>query len=169
MIEKADLENNLQRIHEWTRSADEKVSIFLAFQGIVLTLLFERVFSWTKNNFTLLCNGYYVIAVIIALVLIAFSIHKSTSAIRPRLNGGKKKSIIYFGHISSLDSESFKKEVKNTNQNDYEDQLIDQIYISSKIASRKHTQFRDALICFLGGLAVLVIVFIIFSLQNYGK
>ena len=52
MLTKNDLETNLERVHDWIKSADQKVSIFLAFQGVVLTLLFSSIFSWWDKIFS---------------------------------------------------------------------------------------------------------------------
>lgn len=59
MIEKNDAEKNLVRVHEWTRAADQKISIFLAFQGVLLTLLFPMIFkSFQISHFSKSTNFY---------------------------------------------------------------------------------------------------------------
>ena len=111
MLEKSDLETSLQRIHEWIKAADQKVSIFLAFQGIVITMLFFDVFSWVKSN--ILEFSYFDFFLFISsIVLVGYSIYKSASAIIPRLkNHEGKKSLTYFGDIAKLELQDFKEKI----------------------------------------------------------
>jgi len=164
MLTKNDLETNLERVHDWIKSADQKVSIFLAFQGVVLTLLFSSIFSWaTENLKDLSCKN--MLLFISGTILVSYSIYKSTSAIIPRLaKDKKKKSITYFGDISKFDLGDFKKAIKETSADEYENELTEQIHISSKIAVRKHSQFRDAIFAFFGGMILLMLSFLLFKI-----
>lgn len=164
MLAKNDLETNLERVHEWIKSADQKVSIFLAFQGVVLALLFSGIFSWaTENLKDLSCKN--LLPFISGIILVSYSIYKSTSAIIPRLaKDKKKKSITYFGDIAKFDLGDFKKAIKETSTEEYENELTEQIYISSKIATRKHSQFRDAIFAFFGGMILLMLSFLLFKI-----
>jgi hypothetical protein len=163
MLSKNDLETNLERVHEWIKAADQKVSIFLAFQGVVLTLLFASIFSWaTENLKTLPCKR--LLLFVSGTILIGYSIYKSTSAIIPRLaKDKKKKSITYFGDIAKFDFGDFKRAIKETSADEYQNELIRQIHISSKIAARKHYQFRDAIFLFFGGIVLLMLSFLLFK------
>lgn len=164
MLTKNDLETNLDRVHEWARAADQKVSIFLAFQGTVLTLLFTSVFAWTKDNFY---NFSYINLVILisGIFLAIYSLYQSASAIIPRITkDGGKKSVTFFGDIVKFNLENFKKAVKETSIDEYEIELIEQIHISAKIATRKHSQFRDAIFTFFSGMILLVISFLLFKI-----
>lgn len=164
MLTKNDLETNLERVHEWIKSADQKVSIFLAFQGVVLTLLFSGIFSWaTENLKDLSCKN--LLLFISGTILVSYSIYKSTSAIIPRLaKDKKKKSITYFGDIAKFDLGDFKKAIKEMSADEYESELTEQIHISSKIATRKHSQFRDAIFAFFGGMILLMLSFLLFKI-----
>jgi len=162
MLTKNDLEVNLARIHEWTRSADQKVSIFLAFQGVVLTLLFTNIFSLVVDNLkNLPCKTLSIILIISGITLAGYSVYKSISAIIPQLNKDKKrKSITYFGDIAKFNYQDFRKEIKEINIDKYEIELIEQIYTSSKIVALKHSQLRDAIFSFFCGMALLILSFI---------
>lgn len=164
MLTKNDLETNLDRVHEWTRAADQKVSIFLAFQGTVITLLFTSVFAWTKDNFyNFSCINLVIL--VSGIFLAICSLYKSASAIIPRIaKDGYKKSITFFGDIVKFNLEDFKKAVKETSVNEYEIELMEQIHISAKIATRKHSQFRDAIFTFFSGMILLVISFLLFKI-----
>ena len=78
--------------------------------------------------------------------------------------GGNKRSITYFGDIAKFDMKDFKKAIKDINIKEYENELVEQIYISSKIAIRKHAQFKDAIFTFFGGSILLAVSFLIFKI-----
>ena len=130
MITKETLETNLERVHEWIKAADQKVSIFLAFQGVVVALLFSDIFFWIKRS-AIKMSSVSIILFIISLVLICFSFYKSAMAIIPRLKNHKgKKSITYFGDIASIGLDHFRKNIKEISKEDYDEELISQIHIS---------------------------------------
>ena len=164
MLTKPDLEESLRRVHEWIRSADEKVSIFLALQGVALTILFPKVFSWTEDNFDKFsCLDFFIL--LMGMVLIAISLCKSVFAIIPSLDKKKhKKSMTYFGDIAEFKLEDFQKMVEGASDKEYGEELINQIYISSGIAKKKHTQFREAITAFFGGIILLALSFFIFRI-----
>jgi len=155
-----DLEQNLQRVQEWIKAADQKVSIFLAFQGAVISLFFADTLNWLKVNLNQL-SWLLATLYISGVVLIGYSVYKSVSAIVPRLkHHSGKKSLTYFGDIANLELNDFKKKIKGMSDADYEDELIEQIHISAKIAARKHFQFRDSIIMFFLGMFLLALTFI---------
>lgn len=157
MLEKVDLETNLLRVHEWIRTADQKASIFLAFQGFVLTLLFESVSSWIARY---LSSAPYMILILVlaGTTLIGFSVYKSISVVLPRLTkDGRKRSITYFGDIARFELSEFRKTLKEIQIDEYENELIDQIHVSSRIAAKKHVEFRDAIFAFFCGAILLAL------------
>lgn len=159
MFEKDELERSLERVHGWAKSADQKVSIFLAFQGVVVIPCFKYISANFKKF-----PCFYIVFLAAGVVLVLFSIGKSISAIFPRLKNHKgKKSLTYFGDIASLELNVFKKEIKKSSAEDYKNELIDQIHISSKIAYSKHRKFSHAIILFVMGMVIFGIVFSIFK------
>ncbi|MHB8579148.1 MAG: Pycsar system effector family protein [Ignavibacteriaceae bacterium] len=163
MLEKSDLELNLNRVHEWIKAADQKVSIFLAFQGVVLAILFPSVFSWVIRHWK---NIPFMLQslLIVGIILIAYSIYKSAMSIIPRLSKDEKKSLTYFGDIAEFKIEEFKRAIEELGEKEYEEELIEQIQISSIIAKRKHSQFRSALIIFFGGLFLCALSYLSFKI-----
>ena len=49
-----DYNKNLDRMADWIKAVDQKVSIFLAFQGIVLTGILPVIFKELISNYCLL-------------------------------------------------------------------------------------------------------------------
>ncbi len=160
-MEKEDVENILERIHEWTKSIDQKVSIFLAFQGIGLTLFFPEVFSWIKRygpNFSYALSILFVVSV----VLLGESIYKCIAVIIPRLKNQKgHKSITYFRDITEFKLEEYRKKLLGISEEEYKNELINQTHISAIIAKKKYEQFRDSIIFFSLGVGLLIVMFLI--------
>lgn len=170
-MNKSDLEANLTRIQDWIKSADQKISIWFAFQGVFITLItpyfltktfFVRLLTFCSSQIFILVTGFG---------FIAYGIFNSASALVPRLkNNTGKKSMIYFGDITSLNLDDFKKELNSYSESDYEEDLKRQIYISSKISSKKHKLFRNSIISFFVGILILGLLFLMMILEriSYG-
>jgi len=95
----------------------------------------------------------------ISLVLIAASIFKCVQAIYPNLEHRQgRKSLLYFLDVSYLSKTDYYRMVKNTSEQEYEDELIAQMHALSVVASKKFSHFRDALCAFVLGLSSLGVI-----------
>lgn len=157
-MKKEDLENNLLRVQEWIKSADQKVSIWLAFQGIFLTIIIQYIANKIRHVKHFDIN---ILLFLTSVTLLGFSIYKAALVIVPRIKNGKHKSLLYFGDIGSLSLSDYENRIKKYSEVDFEKDLISQIHISSKIAKRKHEEFRDSLILFIVGSVLLVLFYLI--------
>lgn len=156
------LRENLSTIQEWIKSADQKVSIWFAFQGIFLTFIMGYFFDFLSSSSNKLPSTIvFALLVSSILVLIGFSAYKSICVIYPRIKNNSKKSLLYFGDIGNMTKKEFNYKLKNYSEKDYRKDLISQIYISSFIATKKHKNFRDSIICFVIGFILLFVYFII--------
>ncbi|MDD4628328.1 MAG: DUF5706 domain-containing protein [Candidatus Peribacteraceae bacterium] len=148
------LETNLGIVHEWTRNADNKVSILLGFNGVFLLAFLstslDRIIS--AFNTWLLFTGYCV-----AFILFAVSIYKLLSTIYPYLeHGQEKKSPLFFGDIASMSLTEFSKKIDMLkNEKIYIEELKRQIHACSVIAKEKYQKFRDGLA--YTGVAILLL------------
>lgn len=160
MITKDELENNLNRVHEWIRGADNKVSILLALEGIIITLLISDSISSVISDLRYGC--WSTILLIAGLVFLFVSAYKAIMAIIPRLKRGKKPlSLLYFGDVACMDLQSYEEKMRKMSEKDYEDQLLEQIHISSVIASSKHKHFRDSIIALSLAFLLLTAVYLL--------
>jgi hypothetical protein len=159
-MDKSILENNVSRISEWIKAADEKVSIWIAFQGIIITIGAPYL---SKEIVPKMNSVGLVICGIVITLLFCFSLYKSISAITPRLkNNSGEKSLLYFGDIARMYFADFETKITTYSEQEYVADLRKQIYMISKIALRKHQQFRDSIISFfISFLSALVIIFLV--------
>lgn len=158
-MNKTDIENNLNRVHEWIRAADTKVGILLALEGIVITLLLSDAF--TNSAKSLHFNCWTTIFIIASIVLLFVSAYKAILAIIPRLKRGKKKgSLLYFGNVADMELKAYEKAMKEMNESEYIEELLEQTHISSKIAASKHRHFRDSIIAVSLSFVLMAIVWL---------
>ncbi len=157
------LKENLFIIQDWIKSADQKVSIWFAFQGIFLTFIMGYFFDFLSSlsDKVLPFKNMFVLLILSILVLIGFSAYKSICVIFPRIKNNSKKSLLYFGDIGNMTKKEFNYRLKNYSEKDYKKDLISQIHISSLIATKKHKNFRDSIIYFAIGFVLLLVYFII--------
>lgn len=159
-MDKTDFENNLNRVHEWIRGADNKVSILLAFEGIAITLLLSDVF--TDYAGTLKLNCLNTILIVASLVLLFVSAYKAILAIIPKLSRQKRKgSLLFFGSVAEMELKSYENAMREMKEDEYVGQLLEQTHISSVIASSKHNNFRDSIIAASIGFVLLGIVWLV--------
>ena len=155
---------NLDRISDRLKSVDQKVAIFLAFQGIILTGIAPVIFKVATNDY-FLANEYFIFFSITILFFLFYGTAKSIFAITPQLKNNHKKSVLYFKDIALMGVADFKKRVGNINEKEYENCILEQIHILSCIATKKHEQFRDAIIIFCFGIFLLLTC--LFAFFNY--
>jgi len=148
------LESNLNRVQEWIRAADNKVSILLAIEGILITLILsDSMLAYVK---TIQQNSFTITILIGSLVFLFVSSYKATLTIVPRLSRkNMKASLLFFGSISTMELKDFDKKIKEMDEKQYINQIIEQIHISSIIASSKHHNFKDSVIALSVSLILL--------------
>jgi len=171
MISNEYLEKNLQRIHEWIRSADQKVSIFLAFEGVVLSFLYTITKRFVENKSNSL-DGIFYSLLVTSIVCFGYSLLKLCFSLisRTKNTSKKKKSISFFGDIASLSEPEFKKIIKKSNNDTVGDDLVSQIYVSSVIAAKKHKIFQESLYLLFLSVSFLILAFSYYFLWSlYAK
>lgn len=162
------LKDTLDRVQEWINSADHKVSIFLAFQGIILTILIPGILEILKNEIYLACSFFDLPITLAGFVIFLASILLAIISVSPKLNAPKSSlSITYFGSITNMSASDYQKRVDDLTEKKYETELLNQVYINSKIASTKHTRFKYAVILFISGSIIMLLGHIIHFL-SYG-
>ena len=171
MIKKEDLENNVDRLDEWIREEDQKVSIFLAFQGVILTILASAILQWDLEKLYHLTD-FSLTSFVLAVFLFLYSTMKLVWALFPRFIEFHKKSLTFFGDIADFQVAEYQKVMGRLTDKLYAEELMEHICLSSKIIKAKYALFRDAVVLFLVGLlflliAVIVIFFRFFFLGNW--
>jgi hypothetical protein len=166
MLDKQDLERNLDRIHGWTKACDQKICIFFALQAILISILIPIFIECITKNAKTLC-WWDINLLIIVVVLMLLSFAKSISALIPRLKKSRNdESIIYFGDIAKMELSIFAKNIKETTEDEYMEALIKQIHILSQITHAKHLQLQKAIIYFISGTLMGMVEYAILAFRG---
>ena len=177
---KEELQHTYDTVNMWTNNCDQKASILLAIIGVIITILVssdfmkylriyiftpfidywtgnsELAFSWSRFNVFFL--------LLISAIMLIMSCHYLFKTICADTDYQKKrkdnpelvnKSYIFFGEISKMTYEDFKKDEVN-----YSEDIKSQIYVNSKIASNKFLYYNMSLDWFKFLLWVSIMLFI---------
>ncbi len=165
------LQTTLDRIIGFVNSCDVKASIVLGIFGIVVGgLLSDSVLVILLSNLNLAIgsDGFFAPIYLVFFILSSLSILTGLffliSAISAKTKLSKKDSKIYFVDIAENASEKeYKEKLVPLSETDVTDDLISQIYINSKICTRKYKRYNLGLIT----LAIGVVVFLLVNLATY--
>lgn len=152
-------------INQWIQHAENKASLLLAFvialSGIiqfVCSKLIIPTYETTPKVFIIfiivltLGTVSFIIAIIFFLIVIFPSL---TS-----FNSSENKYSIFFEDIASFQSfDSYHKVVIETNDEQFNEEIIKEIYINSKICSKKMKNIKRAII-----YSIITSLFMIFEL-----
>ncbi len=154
------LEKQLDRTSEWIKATDQKVSIFLTLQGLILTFLSPSLYKLIINSYFYhdICSFIFILLCVILLIL---GTTISVIVVIPKLKNDNKKSFLYFRDIVSIKIEDYKKHVKEWTSEKYEEAILEQIYVLSGIVNKKQEQFIEAVSLFTLGIILLLLYFIL--------
>lgn len=182
-ITEDELKLRLDRINSWINNCDQKASILLAVEGIVVTILCTSDYiSWirqklifpiyyyyeTRNGEFSLINAIQLCLLTVMLVLIVSSIFYSLQVIKgttdPSLfkqSGLTEKSLLHFTFISSESFNNFKRATINQSNESMLNDLLSQIYINSSICTTKFKYHKKSVYYFCWFLFLLVFISVI--------
>lgn len=172
---KEELQFTLESVNSWLNNCDQKAGMLLAVIGVAITILFASDFvkfirEYIFTPFVKFCEGReeylfswgrftVLFLLIVAAAFLIISCRYLFKAIGANINYRKMydenpglvmKSYIFFGTISGMKYEDFKK-----GEVDFEEDLKSQIYVNSKIATTKFQNYNKGLSWFK--LLILVI------------
>jgi len=148
-------------IQEWTKSVDQKASIFLVFCAALATLAGREVFNVHGGLHDASGAKLWVVRVMGAAF--AMSALLAISVVLPRLRRRVAKrnahrGLVYFGHLRHRTAEDIERHLRALDDAEALAQLARQLKDTSVIAWRKHVRLQAAMVvicarepfCFLG-------------------
>lgn len=177
---KEDLQFTLESVNSWLNNCDQKAGILLTVVGVAITVLVTSDFLknlrnyifkpfmdyWTENQVLSFSWSRFTVFVLlcIAAILLLLSCYYLFRAITANINYTKmyqenpglvKISKIFYGTISEMTYDDFKKDDMN-----YIEDLKSQIYVNSKIAINKFNNYNEGLFWFKFLLVVIGMLFV---------
>jgi len=168
-------EFNLKSINNWIELADKKAGFFLT----ISLALFSASFTIVPKAKIVICKyfldsnrllvGFAVVLLILFFTYLMFvisGIYKLIQVISPRLTPKSgRKSILFYETIKDMELSSFKKEIQNISDEVIVDELSDQAYNNSVVASKKYAEIQKAIKALKrGGLLAILFILIILLL-----
>lgn len=161
-----NLDKQLDRVHEWIKSADQKVSIAFAVENGVIIALSVPVIRLISNNVTLITNPFVFILLVEAIALFIIAEIYAISALIPQIKPRNIGSNVYFGSISGKTFEEYKKEIGSTSKSEHTNDMLNQIVVSAEIASKKHNFLRASLMFFSVAVFMSLLFFLSFLISS---
>ncbi|MDX1471573.1 MAG: DUF5706 domain-containing protein [Flavobacteriaceae bacterium] len=159
---------SIQYVYNLIQSSELKAGLILSFYGILLNFIYQNI-SHVLEKVTY--DIFFYILLVIWFMLTVVSMYYSIRCFMPRIEGSFDKNIFFFrdvvskfGNIKEFSRTFFDISIE---EEDLFDQLGQQIFIISKIASRKFGYVNKALRFLaygLGLLLALVIYYIIITI-----
>lgn len=132
------LEKNLDRQIGFVRASEAKLSILIP----AISISFALCVAILKASDT--GNIYSIIFGLISFGMVFWSFICTYLAMFPRTNG-PNDSLIYFGSIAEKPEGFLNDDFNSMGEDRYKKELINQIYMNSKIANLKYKYFQQAL------------------------
>lgn len=144
----------LERNLGFISNCDNKASIILTAVGVLLTIILtseglasikdilkKSLSQITFLNFIYMFMFFSSVIILLSGILFLISVLIARSGISE--TKGSKNSLIFFGGINSFNRiANYEKAIKKMDKKDLLDDLISQIYINSKIATKKYRKYN---------------------------
>ncbi len=163
----------LERIDLWINNADTKISYLLAFLGIIATIIFtsdnmiqkvkkcfDNILKLNEQDIVNILSLMLVITVMVLVIFIAKCIYHLLKASNAKVNitNINTNSTLFFGSIATSTIEEFKEQIKKQTEEELEDDIVEQIFINSKICNEKMKNYNKAIKYLKISLIILIIV-----------
>lgn len=173
-LEKDDLNQILDRNVAWIENCDSKASIMLGILGVVLSIIFALDYaSIILNVLQKKCsnasfgNITFLILVTLSLCAFLYGGYKLIKTLTPKIDmknlGADAKmcsnSSIFFSTIAMHSNYTkFLDRLKETDEDNYLNDISSQIYICAKICDLKFKDYNKGLHFSVGGLLSFIIL-----------
>jgi len=154
------LENELSQLLFWIQSTESRIALVLPVSMAMLGVL--AVLVPVSSKWTVLSGIFVSFAVFFLVLSVIFAALSSF----PRTSG-PKGSLIYFSGINSRELHQYKSEMKELNEEQYTDDLINQCYRNAQIAKRKYSWIQRSIAClFFSTLPWAIAVFLLYCARS---
>ncbi|MEQ8628499.1 Pycsar system effector family protein [Ekhidna sp.] len=143
---------------EWIKFSEAKAIFLLTLYGVIITIIYSN----SKDIYTAFqSSGSLVFLTVLAVLMSCGSLIYCFLALNPVLKNNDPSSIIYFGHIRSKfkSSEEYRLHAEEVlkNEEQFIQNITEQIFQTSKIAWRKFKFISIGLRFFIAAIGFLII------------
>lgn len=160
------IEKSLEKLHHvnhWIANCDTKSSFLLTFYGVVITIIFtsdmlvdmKKTLSLKKASeislesirlfFALTFLIIFFLSIAVTLVYLFITLRGRINPTIFKEKGLKPESLFFFGNISKKKFFEFERASDTEQETSYLNDINSQIYINSKIATKKFNNYNRSL------------------------
>lgn len=171
-INKEELYKRLDNINQWINNCDTKASVILGAIGILVTIAFTNSdivrymikILFNCFNKVIFSDILYFLFLTFFSIMTVYGIFLLLKVLIPtlKMKGNNHKSYLYFGSIAKYDGYlEYKKDLLDASENDIIDDLLNQIYQNSLIATNKYQNYVRGVRLFIFGFVGFVTLYVI--------
>lgn len=164
-------ETNFNTTKQWVELADKKATFILTIALAIFTAslaIAPRLDQIISSHITsgyikyIIFGAFLILLSVFYIFVTILALNYLVSVISPRAAPhSKRKSVLFFQTIATMEIQEFKDKILKFNKNDIVDELLDQTYNNSVVASQKFEKVRKAIICLKwAGLSGLILILI---------
>lgn len=160
------LEKQLLSVHDWIKSADQKISIAFALINGILIAVSIPLTKIILANISLITQPLLFILLSEFIILYTISEIYALRALIPKITSeDSKSSLLFFGSIATLTSSQYKERIAKLSAMQLQNDYISQITICSEIALKKHSRLTGSLLSFAFAIFFLIVFLTAFLAQ----
>lgn len=167
MKEKNNITNSIEKnrytfnvVNDWIKFADQKISIIFGLFSVLIPLIVSSSFAKLENINEKTFYYYFLLVIsLVGLILFCVGAYFFLWALVPNLKhiDDNKKYSLFFGKISKFKKwDEYYAVAQNIDDEEYNKELIQEIYTNSGICNKKMLRFKSGVI--LSGLAFIIIL-----------
>jgi len=160
----------LDLMMRYRKQSDDKANIVLAIFGVIATAIvmmgiqdiigMVRSLTSDASAWAVLILTTITISVVIFLIgfgFLVYVVYPNTSTMLYE-NGEKRESdsILYFKGIAKREYTPFMEEYKGYSNNDYLDDLLEEVHFTAKVCEKRFRDFQIGLVLSVAGIGLLI-------------
>lgn len=160
------LSKNRDVLNRASMMADQKASIILGSEFIILSLIVTGIWSRSSEagaNFPPLWSISIFVSILLSVIFSLIVLIPSFGKKSPKGQKPATSSLLFFGSIGQMEHQEYKDEMKELLQSDESiyDAIISDLYFEAKVLRQKKYRFlRYSYIALIGGVFLSIVIFL---------
>lgn len=164
-------EKNLERVISWISNSDAKIAVVLAFQGGMIAFLSTKgkeivdvLASYTRAP----AYDLLLVSLISFVCFFSWSVYAAFQALYPDIKF-REQSPFFFGSIASMGQIKYKQTMRSLTEETAEEEINDQVYINSEIATAKFNNVKISIKALLAASIFWLFILILLPIFSTNK
>lgn len=161
------LSKNRDVLNRASMMADQKASIILGSEFIILSLIVTGIWSRTNeqgHSFPPFWSVAIFVSILLSVVFSLIVLFPSVGKKLPEDQKPSQGSLLFFGAIGQMEHQEYRNEMKKMLENDEAiyDAILSDLYFEAKVLrQKKYRYLRYSYIALIGGVFLSLLVFLV--------